>query len=118
MVATALGVSGFGTAYWMYGAPQGGRAVREALAPLGRLAASGAVDETFAWGYRTVLTGASDTIGWFDRYVVDGVINAIGYATLAAGARIRAIQTGRVGDYVYVLVAAMLLMGLYGAFGR
>jgi NADH-quinone oxidoreductase subunit L len=57
-------------------------------------------------------------MGWFDRYVIDGLMNGIAYGTLEAGAKLRVIQTGRVGDYVYVIVAAMVLMGLYGAFWR
>ncbi len=116
--ATVLGLSGIGVAYWMFGAPQGGAALRQAFAPLGRLAASGAVDKTFLWGYRTVLNGLSAAAAWFDRYVVDGLVNGVAYGTLEAGAKLRPIQTGRAQDYVYAAVAAMLAMGLYGAFFR
>lgn len=116
VTATVLGLAGFGAAYWMFGAPQGGQGLRAAFAPVARLAASNVVDDLFALGYRKVLSGVANAIGWLDRYVVDGVINAIGYLTLAAGARLRAIQTGRIEDYVYVLVTAMVLFGLYGAF--
>ncbi len=116
MLASALAFAGLGCAYWMFGAPRGGGAILEAFAPLGRLARSSLVDDTLAWGYRRALTGVADAIGWFDRYVIDGLINLVGWATLAAGDRLRRIQTGRVEDYVYVLVVAVLLAGLYGAF--
>jgi NADH-quinone oxidoreductase subunit L len=118
LIGTAMGLSGLGLAYWMFGAPQGGASLRAAFAPLGRLAASGYVDKTFAFAYRKVLSGLADGIGWFDRYVIDGLMNGIAYGTLESGSRLRVIQTGRVGDYVYVIVAAMVLMGLYGAFWR
>lgn len=116
VVATALGLAGIGMAYWMFGAPQGGKALQDAFAPLGRLARSGAVNGFFAWSYRSVMTKVAEGIGWFDRYVIDGAMNGIAYGTLEAGARLRPLQTGRVQDYVYVVVAAMIALGLYGAF--
>ncbi|MCC6215066.1 MAG: NADH-quinone oxidoreductase subunit L [Polyangiaceae bacterium] len=115
MVATGLALAGLGLAYWMFGAPQGGGRLRAAFAPIGRLARSGAVNARFAWGYG-VLGGVSSIFAWFDRYVIDGLMNGLGYATLALGARLRGLQTGRAQDYVYVLVAAMLGVGAYGAF--
>jgi NADH-quinone oxidoreductase subunit L len=118
VAATALGLAGLVLSYFLFGAPQKGASLKAAFAPLGRLAASGAVDRAFAFAYRTVLSSLADAVGWFDRYVIDGVINVVAYGTLEAGSRLRTIQTGRVGDYVYVVVAAMVLMGLYGAFWR
>lgn len=118
LVGTAMGLTGLGMAYWMFGAPQGGASLRAAFAPLGRLAASGNVDKLATAIYRNVLHGLASAVGWFDRYVIDGLMNGIAYGTLEAGSRLRVIQTGRVGDYVYVIVAAMVLMGLYGAFWR
>jgi NADH-quinone oxidoreductase subunit L len=118
LVGTAMGLVGLGVAYWMFGAPQGGASLRAAFAPVGRLAASGNVDKLAAAFYRRVLDGLASAMGWFDRYVIDGLMNGIAYWTLEAGSKLRVIQTGRVGDYVYVIVAAMVLMGLYGAFWR
>jgi NADH-quinone oxidoreductase subunit L len=117
VVATLLGLSGLGLSYWMFGAPQGGSALRQAFAPVARLARSGAVNAAFAWGYQSVMTRVAAAVGWFDRYVIDGLMNGIAYGTLEAGTRLRVTQTGRVQDYLYVVVAAMLLIGLFGAFG-
>ncbi|MFO0598669.1 MAG: NADH-quinone oxidoreductase subunit L [Myxococcaceae bacterium] len=116
-VATVLGLAGLGMAYWMFGAPQGGKALQQAFAPVGTLARSGAVNGFFAWTYTTVLQKFSAGIGWFDRYVIDGAMNGIAYGTLEAGERLKSSQTGRAQDYVYVVVAAMVLLGLFGAFG-
>ena len=87
-----------------------GMAAPAALAPLGRLVRSGAVDKTAIWSYRTVLLGLSGAIGWLDRFVVDGAINWLGAAVLRAGGWLRKMQTGRVNDYVYVVVVGALLL--------
>lgn len=117
VVATVLGLSGLGMAYWMFGAPQGGKGLQEAFAPVGKLARSGAVNNFFAWSYRSVLQQVAAGIGWFDRYVIDGAMNGLAYGTLEAGERLKPLQSGRAQDYVYVVVAAMVLLGLFGAFG-
>ncbi|MCC7385786.1 MAG: NADH-quinone oxidoreductase subunit L [Deltaproteobacteria bacterium] len=115
--ASLLGLAGVGVSYWMFGAPQGGGALRAALAPLGRVAASGSVDKLFLFVYRRVLNGLAAGAAWFDRYIVDGLVNLTAYSTIELGAGLRTIQTGKVQDYVYVIVAAMVLMGIYGALG-
>jgi NADH-quinone oxidoreductase subunit L len=118
MVATAMGLSGLGMAYFMFGAPKGGAALRAAFAPVGRLAASGLVDKAFLNGYRYGLRSLANGIGWFDRYVIDGLINALGYGTLEAGARLRPLQTGKVQDYIYAMAIAMIALGTAAAFLR
>ncbi|MBI2376432.1 MAG: NADH-quinone oxidoreductase subunit L [Deltaproteobacteria bacterium] len=115
IVATSLGIAGMGTAYFMFGGPKGGAGIRAVFAPLGRIAASGAVDRLWLTAYRKGLNGVANAAGWFDRYVVDGLVNAVGYWTLELGARLRPLQTGNVQDYLYAIVAAAALMGLYGA---
>jgi hypothetical protein len=49
-------------------------------------------------------------VGWIDRYVVDGLVNAASAATLRAGADLRRIQTGRAQDYLYGVTAGLLLV--------
>jgi NADH-quinone oxidoreductase subunit L len=53
-------------------------------------------------------------IGLGDKYVVDGVVNGIGALTRDLGTTVRAPQTGRIRVYVTVLVAAVAL-GFAGA---
>ncbi len=118
MLATALGLCGLGTAYFMFGAPQGGAALRAAFAPIGRLAASGLVDRAFLAVYRHGLRAFASAIGWFDRYIIDGLINALGYGTLEAGARLRPLQTGKLQDYVYAMAIATLALGTAAVFLR
>ncbi|GAB7091262.1 NADH-quinone oxidoreductase subunit L [Halorubrum luteum] len=63
-------------------------------------------DEVQVWlAYRTEdAAGGANT---FDQGVIDGVVNGISSVSLAAGSRIRRIQTGVVSQY-----AAMLTIGL------
>ncbi len=68
------------------------------------------LDDLFALVYRRVILGASRTIGWVDRYIVDGVLNVLSAWTLTAGDRLRRIQTGQAQDYVYGIALGVLLL--------
>ncbi|MGC8861439.1 MAG: NADH-quinone oxidoreductase subunit L [Armatimonadota bacterium] len=61
-------------------------------------------------GYMTRL--ASDLWGWFDRTVVDGLVNLIGWITRAAGSALRYFQTGVAQQYVFLLVTALVIISL------
>jgi NADH-quinone oxidoreductase subunit L len=113
--ATAAALTGVVIGYVMYarGALAG---LRGALAPLAKVAASGAVDAAFTFGYRRGLLGLAALVAWTDRYVIDGLVNLTGWIALELGGWIRPIQTGFVRHYVFVLVAAFLLVGAYGVF--
>jgi NADH-quinone oxidoreductase subunit L len=50
----------------------------------------------------------------FDTYVIDGIVNGIGRVTSAVGQELRYIQTGRVQNYmVIVVISVVLLMGVF-----
>jgi len=52
--------------------------------------------------------------GLFDTYVIDGIVNGVGKVTSALGQELRYIQTGRVQNYmVIVVVSVVLLMGVF-----
>lgn len=56
--------------------------------------------------------------GLFDNYVVDGLVNLTANATLAAGGRLRRLQTGSVNGYLYGILAAVMLILLFRAILR
>jgi NADH-quinone oxidoreductase subunit L len=58
----------------------------------------------------------SRAIGWLDRYIVDGLLNAISAWTLTAGDDLRGMQTGRAQDYVYGVAVGVLLLLLWVQF--
>lgn len=47
------------------------------------------------------LTKATATIsGWFDLYIIDGLVNATGFLTIGSGRILRYIQTGLIQSYI------------------
>ena len=53
--------------------------------------------------------------GLFDNYVVDGLVNLAANGTLAAGGRLRRLQTGSINGYLYGLLAAVMVILLLQA---
>jgi len=68
------------------------------------------LDDLFALVYRRAILGVSRATGWVDRYIVDGILNALSAWTLTAGDRLRRIQTGQAQDYVYGIALGVLLL--------
>jgi NADH-quinone oxidoreductase subunit L len=68
------------------------------------------IDDVYAAAYGMVLLGFSRAIGWVDRYLVDGVLNAVSAWTLSAGDDLRTIQTGRAQDYIYGVAVGVLAL--------
>jgi len=68
------------------------------------------LDAIFAGAYRLALLGFSRVVGWVDRYVVDGVLNALSAGALRAGDALRRLQTGKPQDYVYGVALGVLLL--------
>jgi NADH-quinone oxidoreductase subunit L len=85
-----------------------------ALMPVKNFIEFGPVNQAWLSGYRHGLLGISASIAWFDRYIVDGLLNWTGAMTLIAGDRLRMMQTGRVSDYVYVVVFGAILLAAWG----
>jgi len=84
------------------------------LAPIDRIARSAAVDRFFEFAYRSGALVFADAVGFCDRYVIDGLMNVIGWTTITSGRRLRAIQTGNVRDYVYAVVAGAVVIVFWG----
>jgi NADH-quinone oxidoreductase subunit L len=59
---------------------------------------------------------ASRAWGWFDRYIIDGIVNLVGWITGFVGRSVRHLQTGVAQQYVFLLVAAVVIISL-AAFG-
>jgi NADH-quinone oxidoreductase subunit L len=86
-------------------------AVRRSLAPLVTvLERRYYLDDLFDFVYRRVYLGISAVVGWFDRYVLDGLVNALAWSTWQGAGRLRATQSGRAQDALYALVAGVLLL--------
>ena len=92
---------------------QGAGGLVSALSPIGALIRLAPIDRTYDFLYRQSLN-ISLGVGWFDRYVIDGLVNATGGITLILGRWSRTLQTGRVGDYVYAVVGGLVLLSAWG----
>jgi NADH-quinone oxidoreductase subunit L len=75
------------------------------------------LDAIFAAAYRVLLLGLSQVVGWVDRYLVDGVLNALSAGALRAGDTLRRLQTGRAQDYVYGVAVGVLLLLVWAQLG-
>ena len=71
------------------------------------------IDDLFGAIYGRVILGVSKIVGWVDRYLVDGALNALSACTLTAGDDLRSIQTGRAQDYVYGVAVGLLAIILW-----
>lgn len=114
--ATALGLGGVVLAFVAYG--RGARAEAPALVTfVNGLAKTRAVNRFYEWGFHRVALVLSDALAWVDRYVVDGLINMLGYAALEAGRRARPLQTGFAPDYVLATVMGAVGLAAWAVWG-
>jgi NADH-quinone oxidoreductase subunit L len=68
------------------------------------------LDDIYVALYRNVLLVLSRAVGWFDRYLVDGVLNVVSAWTLDMGDELRHTQTGKVQDYVWAVGLGLLAL--------
>jgi NADH-quinone oxidoreductase subunit L len=112
LVALALALGGVAVAVMQYGTR-----TMKAPAVMGSLRTfilSGPIDAAWTGLYRRGLLVFSSVCGFFDRYVVDGLMNFIGWGTISVGARVRAFQTGRAQDYVMAVIVGVILVVAIG----
>jgi len=114
-LAVGVALAGIGLAWLTY---QRGVVQAESLAsafgPIRRAAlAKFWLDDVFLFVYRGVMLAFSRTVGWIDRYLVDGVLNVMSAWTVTAGDRLRRMQSGRVQDYVYGVAIGVLALVLW-----
>jgi NADH-quinone oxidoreductase subunit L len=110
VLASLMGVGGLTAAYFIYG--QGKSAPLTEL--IARLDRASAIDRSWEFLYRHGLLALSRVLGWFDRYVVDGAMNFFGWAAIEGGQSARALQTGRIRDYVWAVAVGAIVLALIG----
>jgi NADH-quinone oxidoreductase subunit L len=71
------------------------------------------IDDIFEWIFRRILLGLSAFTAWFDRHVIDGIVNWVIYTTGRIGRSLRVIQTGVIQDYLfYIALGSIVLLVL------
>ena len=119
-LSLALAFAGFALAWAMY---QRGvvdpTTFASALAPLDFLARRRyGLDALYGGVYRGFVLGFARSIGWIDRYLVDGVLNMLSALTLRAGDGLRRMQSGRAQDYVYGVAFGVLILIVWAQLWR
>jgi NADH-quinone oxidoreductase subunit L len=58
----------------------------------------------------------SGIIAWFDRHVVDGLMNGFAWASQVGGSGLKKVQSGQVQTYAFVFflgLAALMILAMY-----
>jgi NADH-quinone oxidoreductase subunit L len=119
-LAIAVAVAGIALAWLVYHrrAIDAG-ALARAFGPLYHGARAGFwVDDLFIGLYQLLVLWFARLVGWIDRYLVDGIVNALSAWTLSAGDRLRRMQSGRAQDYVYGVAVGILLLLVWSQWPR
>ncbi|RME20647.1 MAG: NADH-quinone oxidoreductase subunit L [Deltaproteobacteria bacterium] len=114
VVTTLFGLAGIGVGVVRYGTRTWTGLTLDGLRGF---ILSGPVDRFWDSAWRRGLLPVARMVGWFDRYVVDGLMNLVAVAVLKLGAGVRRLQTGRAQDYVFAVVVGALLFLAYGVVG-
>jgi hypothetical protein len=88
-----------------------------ALSGLGAWIQTGPVDRIWARAYRQVLLGFAAVVAWLDRYVVDGMINAVGWSILRNATVASRLQTSRIDQYLMAVAMGAIALAVFSAMG-
>ena len=116
-MATVLGLSGLGLAWALYGKRRHQADEAPIVRGLSAFVGASAVDKAYAIGFQRLALPFARAVGWFDRYVIDGLINLSGWLGLVISRRLQRIQTGNSLDYLAAVVVGALLVLVCGAVG-
>lgn len=112
LVALVLAIGGILVGVLRYGTRA--MAAPALLNPIRTLILSGPIDRFWTALYRRGLLVVSATSGFTDRYVVDGLMNYLGWGAISTGSWIRRFQTGRAPDYVMAVLVGTILLVAFG----
>ncbi len=55
---------------------------------------------------------SAKVVNWFDRYIVDGLVNLVGFGTLFSGQSLRYTNTGQSQFYILSMFSGVVILGL------
>ncbi|MFP4597475.1 MAG: NADH-quinone oxidoreductase subunit L [Persicimonas sp.] len=113
LVSVAVGASGIGLAWFMYlkrpGLP--GQIVDRVRGLYRVLENKYWVDEAYDFAFTRGAINTGKGMTWFDQYIVDGLVNAVGWLAEQLGRILRSLQSGNVQRYaVYITLAVVLAL--------
>jgi NAD(P)H-quinone oxidoreductase subunit 5 len=99
------------------------RAMARPIQPVRRLLQDLVADDFYvAQFYQVTVVWAvaslSKLVYWFDRFIVDGFINLIGFASILSGEGLKYSVSGRSQGYMLTILLGVGLIGLYLSWSR
>ncbi len=120
VVLGASGFLGFGIGAYIYIKPyESGSSVPMLPVPVRRtwkavqdlLAYDLYVQTIYKYTVVLVVGGGSRLLSWVDRYLVDGSVNFLGFASIFSGESLKYTVTGRLQQYVLTILVSLILIG-------
>ena len=75
------------------------------------------IDELYIFVTKKIIFNyVSRPVAWFDRHIVDGTMNGIGWITVTSSKKIKGLQSGSLPQYGMVFVLAAIVLVLVFAF--
>lgn len=114
--ASLVALVGIGLAWFLYaGESSRVEAVTQRLGVLYRVVKQKFyIDEVYLFvTHRIIFRYISRPIAWFDRHIVDGMVNLAGWVTHTSGALLRYLQTGQIQTYALWFVAGGVFVLLF-----
>ncbi|NLX94822.1 MAG: NADH-quinone oxidoreductase subunit L [Rhodopirellula sp.] len=114
ILSAAIGLAGIGFAWLLYVAwPKTADRLAAAMDALGLYGLSHGkffIDQVYDLLVVWPLVGLARASSWFDRRVIDTVVDCIGLAPRGIGAMLRSLQSGMVQFYALAMVLGMLVL--------
>jgi NADH-quinone oxidoreductase subunit L len=110
-----IGLAGIAVAFVMYGKKTG---IPDKLAATFKYAYKWAynkfyIDEIYLFITKKIIFRyISEPVAWFDRHIVDGMMNGIASVTQVVSYRIRGFQSGQLQKYAFVFITGVILLAL------
>jgi len=75
------------------------------------------IDEVWMYLTRSVIFKYISTpVAWFDRHIVDGTMDGIGWTTQKLASSVRIIQSGKIQFYAWIFVVGTILIAIWALF--
>lgn len=127
LVLSASGLFGFGVGAYIYIKPYYGTTTSVPMPPKFIRSSWKAIQDLLAYDlyvqtiykYTVVLIvgGGSKVLAWIDRYLVDGSVNFLGFASIFSGESLKYTVTGRLQQYVLTIMIGLILIGFAAFYG-
>jgi NADH-quinone oxidoreductase subunit L len=116
--SNALALAGILAAFLVYGRKPAADPLRHLGPVYTALSRKLWVDELYMLAIRGLFFTTTKAIAWFDRHVVDGIVNLVGAVSQGGGALLRRTVTGKVQGYALIILCGLLVtLALLLAFG-